>query len=179
MNSRKRSSKGGPVGAGGPVLSQGLSAGRESFGQSPQRPWCIPGGRGQFCSVGSARQVAQEAGEVNSLSWRSLVWPGAGASLCQARPGCPPVSQGNPSWWCQEGGASSTDMEVPGCPGCRGSLAGPHPTRVWRAWLWSHPAEFPKGLEWSWQTAWGLWKGLDGAQSLRLEFWTQLVWAVG
>lgn len=27
--------------------------------------------------------------------------------------------------------------------------------------------------------AWDLWKGLDGAQSLRREFQTQLVWEVG
>ena len=25
------------------------------------------------------------------------------------------------------------------------ALLGPRPTHVWRAWLWSHPAEFPRG----------------------------------
>lgn len=40
-------------------------------------------------------------------------------------------------------------------------------------------SRIPQGLEHSWQTKWDLWKGLDGAQSLCLELWTQLVgrWA--
>lgn len=76
---------------------------------------------------------------------RSLVWPSARASQCQAQPGCPPALPGNPSHWCQANCASPMDVEVPDLPGSRGSLAGPCPTCVWRTELWSHPAEFPKG----------------------------------
>lgn len=41
------------------------------------------------------------------------------------------------------------------------------------------PSRIPQGLEWSWQAAWDLWKGLDGAQSLCLGLWARLVrtWA--
>lgn len=124
------------------------------------------------CSVGIAPQVAHATGEVSSLSGQSLVWPGARASLCQAPPGCPPALPGNPSQWCQADCASSMDMEVADFPGHRGSLAGPCPTRVWRAGLRSHPAGSP-GSGRSWQAARDLWRGLDGAQPRLLEFWAQ------
>lgn len=60
-----------------------------------------------------------------------------------------------------------------------GSLAGPPSNSCLEGMALVSPSRIPRGLEWSWQTAWDLWKGLDGAQSVRLESWTPLVWEVG
>lgn len=118
---------------------------------SSDRHPCILGEPGQhcgkpaLCSVGSAWQVAHEAGKVSSLHrgghWSGRCWrqPGPGPARY------PPALQGNPSPWCQEDCASTVDMEVPDLLGSQGRLAGPCPTCVWRAGLWSQPAEFPKG----------------------------------
>lgn len=152
MNGRERSSEGGASwggAAGGRVLSQGRLAGRGIARTVPSEAPLLPGGaRAALRGSGSllrGQQGAREAGEVGSLCCGSH-WSGQVPEPAGARPGpgARLPCKGNPSRWCQEGCASSVDMEVPDLPGSRGSLAGPCPTCVWRAGLWSHPAAFPK-----------------------------------
>lgn len=173
------------VGAGGPVLSRGLLAGRGvSRTGSPKAPRSLRWARAalhgpSIMSPGHAQQVAHATRKVSAVCWGGH-WSGLMLEPACARPSpgaCPPC-QGTP--------ASGTRWTVP-VPQTWTSLtfraAGAAllglVQLVSRGQGFVSPSRIPQGLEQNWQTKWDLWKGLDGSQSLCLELWTQLVgrWA--